>query len=40
MEQKVEMGPFERFKVGSGTLCVENNPFFAKYLGYLGMCYK
>ena len=20
MEQKVEMGPFERFKVGSGTL--------------------
>ena len=21
MEQKVEMGPFERFKVGSGTQC-------------------
>ena len=24
MEQKVEMGPFEGFKVGSGTLCAFN----------------
>ena len=22
MEQKVEMGPFDQFKVGSGTLCL------------------
>ena len=26
MEQKVEMGPFERFKVGSGTPCKMTNP--------------